>query len=129
MNEIIKDLEEYLKDNKEKYEKIVVKNGFIGDSITCELYYDEVKDLIQFINKLQEENQALKEKINGVYEERDYLYNKTTTESKYIIQQLKDEIQDLKADYGNLAQIERDLYKIRIDKAIQILKLCNSQCA
>lgn len=49
-----------------------------------------------YIYQLQQENQKLKEKINGVYEERDYLYNKTTTESKYIIQQLKDNWNKLK---------------------------------
>ena len=38
------------------------------------------------------------------------LYAKIDNQEK-IIRELQEEIQDLKADYGNLAQIERDFYK------------------
>lgn len=38
------------------------------------------------------------------------LYAKIDNKEK-IIRELQEEIQDLKADYGNLAQVERDFYK------------------
>lgn len=56
MSEIIKNIEEYLENKKEQYEEIVVKNGFIGDSITYELYYEDAKEIISFIKQLQRQN-------------------------------------------------------------------------
>lgn len=37
--------------------------------------------------------------------------------------QLKEQVQDLKADYGTIAQIERDLYKEVIEEVREKLKL------
>ena len=48
--------------------------------------------LNETINKLQQENQQLKELVNGIREERDYLFNKLTFEN----QQLKEENKKLK---------------------------------
>ena len=42
------------------------------------------KSLIVQIYDLQQENQELKEKINGVYEERTYLYNKLSAEKEQL---------------------------------------------
>lgn len=35
---------------------------------------------------------------------------------------LQEEIEDLKADYGNKAQVERDILQDRIDKAVKYIK-------
>lgn len=64
MNELIKDLEQYLEDNREKYQIIVVENGWFGDSITYSLYYQEAKEIISFIKNIQEENEKLKDRID-----------------------------------------------------------------
>lgn len=37
-------------------------------------------------------------------------------------QELKEQVQDLKADYGTIAQIERDLYKEVIEEVKQCIK-------
>ena len=41
--------------------------------------------------------------------------------------QLKEQAQDLKADYGTIAQIERDLYKEVIDRAIKHVSSLSSK--
>lgn len=42
---------------------------------------------------LQQENSQLKEKLNGVYEERDYLFNKLNIENKYLQQRIEKAIE------------------------------------
>lgn len=69
-------------------------------------------------------------KAEAVFKNPEYI-NEIFTEKKYINifemgkeneklqqenQQLKEELQDLKADYGTIAQIERDLYKEVIEE-------------
>ena len=39
-----------------------------------------------------------------------------------IIKELYEENQQLRADYGNIAQVERDLLEQRIDEAIEYIK-------
>lgn len=69
--------------------------------------------------------------------EEDILYNKTQEfgRTQFVRElarleeenrQLKEEIQELKADYGNKSQVERDLLQIRIDKAIAFLENQNN---
>ena len=41
---------------------------------------------------------------------------KRIVEIQRVNQQLKEQVQDLKADYGTIAQIERDLYKEVIEE-------------
>ena len=42
---------------------------------------------------------------------------------------LEERIKELKADYGNKAQVERDLLQIRIDKAIEYIEQYDSMTA
>jgi len=70
----------------------------------CSEYYIEGLEQSRFDKRmLEQENQQLKEiekehqKINGELREEN--------------KKLKEQVEDLKADYGTIAQIERDLYK------------------
>ena len=82
--------------------------------------FNMIKD---YIDNLQQENKQLKEKINGVYEERDYLYNKTSIESKYAIEELQNRIEkarnkiDAMFNNGDEYTIIDDL--IEIDKILK----------
>ena len=72
----------------------------------CLLKYSKAKMIEKYINTL-EENQQLKEKINGVDEERTYLYNKLSIENEQLnilvnscqeeIRQLKKQLEEYKA--------------------------------
>lgn len=55
-------------------------------------------DAIDYIINLQQENQRLKEKIEGIQEERDYLFNKLSFEN----QRLKDELEWYKQQCDDL---------------------------
>lgn len=62
-----------------------------------ELQYNALKQ--QKFNELLKENQELKAKINGVYEERTYLYNKLSTENEQLnilVNSCQEEIRELK---------------------------------
>ena len=69
--------------------------GFLGRSM-----YDAIFDKI---HTLITEDEQLKEKIKGIQEERDYLFNKSSIENKYLVQ-------------------ENQKYKEVIDKAIEYIK-------
>lgn len=56
------------------------------------------KTLHNKIEQLEQENQQLKEKIEGIQEERDYLFNKLSFEN----QQLKDELEWYKQQCDDL---------------------------
>ena len=47
---------------------------------------------------------------------------KRIVEIQRVNQQLKEQVQDLKADYGTIAQIERDLYKEVIEEVREYIK-------
>lgn len=75
-----------------------------------ELQYNALKQ--QKSNELLKENQELKAKINGVYEERTYLYNKLSTENEQLnilvnscqeeIRELKKQVEENKDNYNCL---------------------------
>ena len=69
--------------------------SFLGRSM-----YDAIFDKI---HALITENQQLKEEVKGIREERDYLFNKTSVENKYL-------------------QQERDLYKEVIEEVREEFK-------
>lgn len=93
----------------------------------CDIYSNIKKELVSILNKydikyvlaetevikdLSKENQELKEKINGVYEERTYLYNKLSAEKEQLnilvnscqeeIRQLKKQLEENKDNYNCL---------------------------
>ena len=84
-----------------------------------ELQYNALKQ--QKFNELLKENQELKEKINGVDEERTYLYNKLSAENEQLnslvnscqeeIRQLKKQLEERPKEYvfiGNAQNKTRD---------------------
>lgn len=65
---LIQDMQEYLTTHKEDYETIVLKNGWAGDSIACDMYYQDVQLLIKYIKNLEQENHQLKDRIEKAIE-------------------------------------------------------------
>lgn len=61
------------------------------------------------------------EAINQINERLDEIFYELIDELKQENQQLKEEIQDLKADYGTIAQIERDFYKEVIEEVREVI--------
>lgn len=53
IKEILGSMSEYLEEKKKDYEEIVIKNGFPGDSIVYEVYYEDIKTLLDYITNLQ----------------------------------------------------------------------------
>lgn len=78
----------------------------ILDKCTPFLFGDEVDKLTDYITNLQQELEK-------------------TEECRDELLEVNDVMRKLKERY----QHEKHIYKIRIEKAIEILKLCNSQCA
>ena len=62
------------------------------------------------------------EQINEEHKELNGKLRSELLDATLLIAQKDDEIRDLKADYGRKAQIERDTYKARIDKAVEYIK-------
>ena len=84
-----------------------------GVEIQTSLSAVEIASLPIKCAELKQENQELKEKIDVVYEERTYLYNKLSMENKQLISKL---------DRYDAIVEERDKYKEVIDKAIEYLE-------
>lgn len=79
---------------------------------------------VKYVEKLQQENKELKDKLNGVYEEREYLFNKLNIENNFLIQEnarLKDKNKKAidKLEYYNSGEA---LWYVPIQKIIDILK-------
>ena len=75
-----------------------------------ELQYNALKQ--QKFNELLKENQELKEKINGVDEERTYLYNKLSAENEQLnslVNSCQEEIRRLKKQLEELKSINKVL--------------------
>lgn len=72
---------------------------------------NEMKVMYDYITTLQEENKKLRCRLED--ENKNY---------KRAIEYLHEENQELKADYGTKAQIERDTYKTRNEKAIEYIE-------
>lgn len=93
----------------------------------CVLYQIEQTILI--------ENQKLKDKLKGVQEERDYLFNKQSIENKYLAlenKQLKEVIEEVKTEISSLMSkyfYEKDfcIEDIHLDKLLQILDKVKEQ--
>ena len=93
------------------------------ESFTLEDYLD----LSNKVYDLERENQQLKDKLKGVQEERDYLFNKTSVENKYL-QQDRDKYKEVIEDVREY--IEKEVYyclasgdniNVYLDKLLQIL--------
>ena len=78
---------------KELQYLLKIKNDYINE---LEAYkYNMDRDYL----RLEKENQELKEKIDGIYEERTYLYNKLSTEKEQLnslVNSCQEEIRQLK---------------------------------
>ena len=77
---------------------------------------EEIKDYLKRVDELDakltgEDKETLQWLLFG-YNECARLLNEKEQKNK----QLKEQVQDLKADYGTIAQIERDLYKDVIEE-------------
>ena len=80
-----------------------ILNDLAFDTLVLKCLYGEptdedVKECENQIKLLQQENQQLKDKLKGVQEERDYLFNKQSIENKYLAlenQQLKEKVGEL----------------------------------
>lgn len=103
-----KDILEITKKFHDTYEKLASEytyetredtKVFDINSNNGKLMYATVNEIVSPILK---ENKQLKEKINGIYDERNYLYNKLSVENEQLQQQNKK-------------------YKEVIDKAIELL--------
>ena len=99
--------------NKEeiKHFKAMLRQGSLRhmNIILDDKFQKELLNIIKDYEKLQQENQQLKEQVE-VYENPDDL----TLMFMYCGEKAKDKIKELQQ---------------RIEKAIEVLKLCNSQCA
>ena len=91
----------------------VFKNPEYINEIFTEKKYINIFEMGKENEKLQQENQQLKEELK--IKQDDF---KCANEE---INQLKEQVQDLKADYGTIAQIERDLYKEVINEAREVI--------
>ena len=72
--------------------------------------------IFKYIQELEQENKQLKDKLKGVQEERDYLFNKQSIENKYLTKennQLKEKIK-IKQDDFKCANEEINQLKERI---------------
>ena len=85
-----------------------------------------LKDISNVIGKVDSKNETqIKKEIEQVGYKEFYRYYK---EKDIYIKQLKQENQKLKIQISAREEVANK-YKEVIDKAIEILKLCNSQCA
>ena len=91
-----------VEENKKDYEQIVIKNGFPGDSIVYEAYYEDIKTLFDYITNLQEEKERLK---NGIKELDDMFYetfrisqNGYYSISEWELKDFTDKLKELKED-------------------------------
>lgn len=85
---------------------------FVIKFYSCDNEEQFLKDIYHNFNCLKKENQELKEKINGVDEERTYLYNKLSVENEQLnslvnscqekIRQLKKQLEESKDNYNCL---------------------------
>lgn len=82
IKEILGGMSEYLEEKKKDYEEIVIKNGFSGDSIVYEVYYEDIKTLFDYITNLQEENERLKKLCDKYEEEHNTTFQKWLKELK-----------------------------------------------
>ena len=84
-----------------------------------------------YVDKLEKENQQLKDKLKSVQEERDYLFNKQSIENKYLAQEnqkLKEVIEEVREYIKNNVFHHIDDYNYceydeieGLDKLLQIL--------
>ena len=69
------------------------------DTITVNMNVYDIPIVVEQLNKLEQENKQLKDKLKGVQEERDYLFNKQSIENKYLAlenKELKDVIEEVR---------------------------------
>ena len=87
---------------------------------------EHLKEILVTCWNLQQENKQLKEKINGVDEERTYLYNKLSAEKEQLnilvnscqeeIRRLKKQLEYLRSgEYYNQLRFERDMLQYVVD--------------
>lgn len=92
-----RELEEYIRKIDAKFDSHIEK----GTIEMSNEYYNLVEErMARLINK----NKQLKDKLKGVQEERDYLFNKQSIENKHLAlenKQLKDKIKQLEKCYCN----------------------------
>ena len=89
-------------------------------------HYENDTEFIKDFKKMKQENKQLKEKINGVDEERTYLYNKLSAEKEQLnilvnscqeeIRRLKKQLEYLRSrEYYNQLRFERDMLQYVVD--------------
>ena len=91
-----------------------------------ETYINNLKEIEKEHQKI---NGELREEIKGIREERDYLFNKSSVENKYlsqekqqlkeVIEEVREEIKDLLSHWKGNDLVERDLNELLeiLDKA------------
>ena len=102
----------------------LVKNEFNQ----IELQYNALKQ--QKFNELLKENQELKEKINGVDEERTYLYNKLSAENEQLnslVNSCQEEIRQLKKQLTTYQILHRDCKVDNLKNISKIEEMENQQ--
>ena len=83
-------------------------------------------ELMWFMKILYKENKQLKDKLKGVQEERDYLFNKTSVENKYLQQdrdkykEVIEEIWDFIKKYPGISQSGVMTIKEILDKVKEV---------
>ena len=131
MKDEIKEILEYLKNYD--YSQVFADEGC--DDTPYKLFDEnEAKTLLDYITNLEKiereysailsENAELENKITNLQEENKRLECRLEDEYKNYkraIEYLHEENKELKADYGTKAQIERDTYKTRNEKAINCI--------
>ena len=86
-------------------------NGF---EIVGTLTDDGRKLIKEGVQHLQQENKQLKDKLKGVQEERDYLFNKQSIENKYLAlenNQLKEVIEEVREYNNQIIKDTKDFYR------------------
>ena len=95
------------------------------DTITVNMNVYDIPIVVEQLNKLEQENKQLKDKLKGVQEERDYLFNKQSIENKYLAlenKQLKEVIEEVRGYILNHELVEeKDNYVLNGKELLQIL--------
>ena len=106
---------------------------FIIKFYACDSQEQFLKDVNHNLNCLQQENQQLKELVNGIREERDYLFNKLTFEKlqlkeriEYLQRSISRKEETIKNLQNELIETPKEVeLENRIDKAIEYIENCD----
>lgn len=77
----------------------------------------------EYIEKLEQENQSLKELVNGLREERDYLFNKLSFENQSSKDRIEKAIEYIENSYYSKNTINIDDIAMTTNKCLKIREI------